>query len=371
MKQSIFIRAIIIPSAVFISVMFGGSYGTGREIVEFVSQNGPMGGLVSMGVIAVTYAMILFLCFELGRLYQVYEYRGLSRTILGKGWFLYEILIMIAMLIALAICTSAADAIAVDHFGLPKLTGGLGLLMIVTLLNYFGRDFVERAMVLAVCLLALVFLYLFYKALGTRGDQISQAFATSEPVQFSSVKSGLIYALGSGGFIPVILYCARDLNSRSDTTIAAIFAGGLVMVPAVFLHLAFMTVRPGIYDEILPAYWLVETVTSPAFLNIYVGTVFIMVALTGVGLLHGFIERIDKWRIGKTGAPLSKIGHGITAGSALILSSLFASMGLVALILKAYSFLSIAFLIVFFLPLFTIGAYKIFNLADSVESQHV
>lgn len=311
-----------------------------------------------MIVIAVSYSAILFLCFELARLYRVYEYRGLSRTILGKGWVLYEILILLGMLIALAICTSAADAIAVDHFDLPQFTGGIGLLLLVTVLNYFGRNMVEKSMLVAVILLGLVFIFLFYRVLGTLGEQITAAFKISEPARISAIKSGLVYALGSGGFIPVILYCARDLKTRAEVAMASAFSGFLIMIPALFLHLAFITAGSKIVDETLPAYWLVETVTSGTFLNIYVVVIFLMVALTGVGLLHGFIERIDQWRTEK-GAPLSNLGHSFTAGSALLLSSAFSSIGIVALILRAYSFLSIAFLIIFFLPLFTIGTYKI------------
>ena len=46
MNTAFLTRVFLIPSAVFLSVVFGGSYGSGREVVEFISKNGPMGGLV-------------------------------------------------------------------------------------------------------------------------------------------------------------------------------------------------------------------------------------------------------------------------------------------------------------------------------------
>jgi len=41
------IRTWILPGAVFQSVLVGGGYGTGREVVEFISRFGPMGELLS------------------------------------------------------------------------------------------------------------------------------------------------------------------------------------------------------------------------------------------------------------------------------------------------------------------------------------
>ena len=40
-----FIRTYIVPAAVFQSVIIGGGYGTGREVVEFITVHGPVGGL--------------------------------------------------------------------------------------------------------------------------------------------------------------------------------------------------------------------------------------------------------------------------------------------------------------------------------------
>ena len=41
----------IVPAAVFISVVMGGGYGTGREVVEFFTRYGLLGGLLGLSLI--------------------------------------------------------------------------------------------------------------------------------------------------------------------------------------------------------------------------------------------------------------------------------------------------------------------------------
>ena len=75
MSDSFLYRVLLIPSSVFLSVIFGGSYGSGREVMEFISKHGPTGGLISILTTFITYAIILFLCFEIDRIFRAFEYR--------------------------------------------------------------------------------------------------------------------------------------------------------------------------------------------------------------------------------------------------------------------------------------------------------
>ncbi|SVE47854.1 uncharacterized protein METZ01_LOCUS500708, partial [marine metagenome] len=55
MRDSYLFRVILIPTAVVLSVLFGASYGSGREVMEFVSSNGPSGGFVALAVLVMTH----------------------------------------------------------------------------------------------------------------------------------------------------------------------------------------------------------------------------------------------------------------------------------------------------------------------------
>ena len=148
MKQNSYLnRVVLIPSSVFVSVLFGGAYGSGREVVEFISRHGPLGGYIAIGTIALVFMACLFLVFELGRMFQQFEFRGFSGVLLGRARPAYELIIFIGLLISLAFCAAAAGGISANHFGLPDMVGGLALLLIIVNLTYLGRAFVERSMI--------------------------------------------------------------------------------------------------------------------------------------------------------------------------------------------------------------------------------
>lgn len=213
MFDSWLFRVMLIPSAVFLSVVFGGSYGTGREIMEFVSRHGPLGGLVALGAVVLTYGVLLSLSFEIARRFQAFEYRSFCQRLLGRGWFLYEVVIMIGMVITLAVCVTAAGTMLESRFKLPLWLGSISLLVIVFLLNYQGRKLVEKSMILSVTALFLVLAGLVYQLPGDTSTQIVQRFADDE-LDFSTLSSGAQYALVNGGFIPLLLYCAAGLRTK-------------------------------------------------------------------------------------------------------------------------------------------------------------
>jgi len=360
MLDSYLFRVFIIPSSVFLSVVFGGSYGTGREVMEFISQHGPVGGLIAIASVVVTYSVLLFATFELGRKFQQFEYRGFFQRLLGRFWFLYEIVILLGMLITLAVCTTAAGAIADSRFGLPVWMGSAALLLIVFVLTYQGRALVEKTMILAVLSLAVVLVALLFQLAGEPAQQIRQAFAT-EPVAWNAWQGGAQYALVNGGFIPLLLYCARGVQSRSQAGLAAVCAALVAVIPGLVFHYAFMSQFPAITQEELPAYHLMSMVGSKLFLDIYVVVLFVLISQTGVGMLQGFLERIDSWHLQRFDKPMNHMGHGVVAVGMVAGSMALSSMGIIALILAGYTFLALSFILVFAVPLLTRGLWLIFR----------
>ena len=99
-------------------------------------------------------------------------------------------------------------------------------------------------------------------------------------------------------------------------------------------------------------------------LNIYVLVMFVLVSQTGVGVLHGLIERIDAWHKRARGSSIGRLGHGAIAGGAVIISMALGSMGVVALILRGYTIMFMSFIVVFVIPLVTYGTYLVFKGRD-------
>lgn len=363
------VRVILVPSAVFLSVLFGGSFGSGREVVEFMSENGPAGGFISIAIIAAVYSTCLFLSFELSRLYKTYEYRGFFKLLLGRGWVIYELFITLAVVVALAICASSSGEVLNSRFGLPTLVGGFLLLLLVAGLNYGGRDIVERSMVVSVLALAALLIVLLAIVLATRNDAIASAFDLESSLS-SAVRDGFKYSITNVGFIPLLLFCGTQLKSRRETLIAGTFAGVAAIMPAVVFHLTFLADYPNVLDQTLPTYFMIEALTPALFLDAYVLVLFILIVQTGVGMLQGAIERIDSWRKESTGKGLGKLGHAGFASAAVLASAALSSIGLVNLIAQGYNYLSIIFAVIFVLPLLLLGIPRIVSQGRAERSRN-
>ncbi len=53
------LRVYVLPGAVVQSVMIGGGYGTGREIVEYFTRYGMVGGLLGLALVTLCFAILL------------------------------------------------------------------------------------------------------------------------------------------------------------------------------------------------------------------------------------------------------------------------------------------------------------------------
>lgn len=360
MLDTYLFRVLIIPSAVFLSVLFGASYGSGREVVEFVSSNGPTGGLFAILTLVTTHVILLLLSFELARLYRSYDYVSFFKVLLRRGWFLYEIVILVGLVIALSITTTVGGTVLEDHFGISAWIGSLMILGLVVVLNYYGRTIVEESMMISVTALFLVLAVLILQLVSGYSDQVTEAFAAHE-YEGGAVYKGLMYAIGGGGYLPLLLYCAIGLKSRSEVITAGVFAAVVAAIPALIFHFAFMAGYPTVIEQRIPTYWMFEQISTPLMLNIYVVVMFVLVAQTGVGVLQGLIERLDVWHQKKKGGPLTRAGHGAVAGVAVIFSMSLGSMGIVALILRGYTIMFASFIFVFVIPLLTYGVYLVYR----------
>ncbi|MGR8950295.1 MAG: hypothetical protein ACU84Q_19800, partial [Gammaproteobacteria bacterium] len=252
-----FVRSIFIPAAVFQSVIVGGAYGTGREVVEYISRFGPAGGLYAIAIIALAFSIVLALSFEFGRTFAAWNYRAYLRNLLGGGWVLYEILFLALLVLILAITGSAAGTVLSDRFGIP-INVGIGFMFIaVILLNYFGREIVNRTLSLGALLLVSVLVFFFIVVFIKHNENIISTFS-SNAADPGWLKSGVTFAIYNSALVPAIIYCASGLKSRGQAISAGILAGMLGVFPAAIFHVCFMAGYPEILKQQIPTYWMIE-----------------------------------------------------------------------------------------------------------------
>jgi uncharacterized membrane protein YkvI len=109
---------------------------------------------------------------------------------------------------------------------------------------------------------------------------------------------------------------------------------------------------------------MIGKLAVPYFLGVYVIILFGTIVQTGVGVLQGFNERLDGWSSDTRGRPLSRPLHALVAASVLLISFVLSSFGIVELVAKGYGSLAWGFLLVYILPILTVGIYKIFKLRN-------
>ena len=64
-------QVYIVPAAVFVSVVMGGGYGTGREVIEFFTRYGLLGGLFGTLVATCVFAPVSYTHLTLPTIYSV------------------------------------------------------------------------------------------------------------------------------------------------------------------------------------------------------------------------------------------------------------------------------------------------------------
>ncbi|MSQ66882.1 MAG: hypothetical protein EXR83_01630 [Gammaproteobacteria bacterium] len=348
----------LLPAGVFQSVVVGGAYGTGREVVEFLSAFGPWGGLAGTALVTLGFTAVLGASFEFARLFRVYNYRDFLHTLLGPSWVAYEICFLVLLTIVLAVTGAAAGRVLGEAFGMPAQVGTLLMLLMVVLCNFFGRRLVAVTLTAGAVAISLGLVALCTLVWQASGETLWATLATGE------IKSGWLshaaqFTMYNSALVPVLLYSTTAIERRGQALGAAFIAACAGVLPALVLHLSFMANYPQIITEPVPAYWLVVHYGTPVCLYIYVGLLFMTIVQTGVGVLQGLNERLDAWRTQRVGQAFPAWCHALLAASMTGLSLWLSRVGIVDLIAKGYGSLAWCFLAVFTLPLLTLGVWQI------------
>ena len=118
MSLSRFFAVYITPPSVFVAVLIGGGYGTGREIVEFFSKHGFVTGSGGLITSFFLFFLVLGATFDVARRLQAYEYSSFFKQLIGSVWWLYEVLyVLLAMLVLGVLSAAAGDLFAAGGSG--------------------------------------------------------------------------------------------------------------------------------------------------------------------------------------------------------------------------------------------------------------
>lgn len=353
-------RVYVVPAAVFVSVVMGGGYGTGREVIEFFTNYGLLGGLLGICVAVCVFALVLACTYEFARVFQVYDYRSFFVRLIGPFWICFEILYLLLFLLILGVVGSAAGNILEEEFDISSLVGMAGVLVLVVALVFFGREAIEKVLTVWSIGMYVVFVLYFVQVLDHSQIDVLAAIQNGT-VEVGWLRGGVLYAMYNLAIAPVLLFSTRAISSRSQAIFAGLFSGVVVMVPAGLFHLSYAVGYPAVLDEAVPNYWMMSQYATPLLLGIFLVALLGTLVETGAGLVQGLVERIEAVLKPGKGEALGHPGRTAIAIVSLGLGGLLGSIGIISLVAKGYSALSVGFALVYIIPVCTLGVVKIFN----------
>ncbi|MBO6576661.1 MAG: hypothetical protein JJ896_13615 [Rhodothermales bacterium] len=353
-----FYRTYLLPGLVFQSLVIGGGYGTGRELVEFFMQEGPVVGLWGMGIATLIWGVVIALTFELCRLGGHRDYRSFLRGLLGRWWPSYEVVYLIGLVLVVSVLGSAAGRIAAEMTGAPDLVGNALVIALVGVLAFYGTGLIERVLSVWSVALYAVFAAVVLVALSELGDGVRAAL-TEAPNEGSSLRAGARYAAYNVGLVPAILFVTRHLPSRRAALISGGLAGVLAMLPGVLIYLAMLGVYPAVLTEPVPSDFVLATLDLPLPRLVFQVILFGTFVETGISLVHGFNLRLDGM-LTERGRSLKRSERMAVAAGMLVVALFVAdAVGLIALIASGYGALTWAYWLVFVLPVLVVGLRRL------------
>jgi uncharacterized membrane protein YkvI len=352
-------QRLLLPGLAFKAVVIGGGYATGRELAEFFLPSGPWGGIAAMGLATAIWSGVCVTTFLFARARGARDYLTFTRALLGPGWVVFESAYVLFVVLILAVFGAAAGAIGAATLGLPTSAGTLLLMAAIALVTAYGNPSVERLFTYVSFLLYGVYVLFVVLAVTHFGARIASGFAARVPTD-GWAAGGLTYASYNIVGAVVILPVLRHLTSDRDAVIAGVIAGPLAMLPALLFFCCMIAYYPQIAGATLPSDFLLQRLNLPVFRLLFQVMIFAALLESGTGAVHAINERIDKaWRA-QRGEPLGRaarlsIALAILAGCMLLAER----FGLVTLIAKGYRALAAVILLVYVLPLLTIGVFRL------------
>jgi uncharacterized membrane protein YkvI len=358
--QTSWFKRYFLPGFMLKSVIIGGGYATGREFAEFFLSSGPAAAIFGIVIATVLFSLVYAATLEFARVHQTFEYRGFFRLLLGRGWVAFEALYLLMLLLILTVLSATVDSLLVETLQLPPGLGAALFSVLVATLAFFGTTMLERYLVIWSFVLYgfyVTFVALCLSRFGHDAVHTLQAAQLSAPG--TAAFNGLRYAGYNISTMTATLFCVRHLPRRRDALIGGFIGGPLAMLPGALFVFASFAFYPQIVTAPIPMHVLLANLNIPVFHTLFLLVVLTALIGTGAALIHAVNERIaaSGWRWSGT---LSRPGRAVTAVVLMLISTVIgARTGLIALVAQGYGMITYGFILLFMLPVLTVGVWRI------------
>ena len=132
------------------------------------------------------------------------------------------------------------------------------------------------------------------------------------------------------------------------------------MIPALLFFVAMAGLYPAILPEEVPANFVLDALGSRPFLIAFQIMLFGTLIETGTGMIHGVNERIAS-RLELQGREMPARSRVGVAVAFLVAAAGIAQFGLIGLIAKGYGTLTWVFILIYVVPILTLGVWRVVN----------
>jgi uncharacterized membrane protein YkvI len=357
----------VLPGIILQSVLIGGGYATGREIVEYGAKFGALGWLSGLATF-IGFAVVSILSFELVRMYRVYDFKSFLKTLIGPFYHVFDVVYILFMVIIIAVMSSATGAVVEKITGLNYWYGVAGITIVVGLLNYYGERIIAYFETIGTVLLYLGYLTFSLLVISHGGDNITRVFATGDhsfvpdATVTTALWTGVLYMAYNLVVFPASFFTVKAHRRRTDAIISGLISGILMVVPWFLTYYAVMAFYPSkeVLESPVPWVAMMQADNAPDWLflafSIIMGWTLIE---TATGIIHAMLQRIDTGLREAGRSEMTRSHRGALTVAILVVSVAFAKIGIIDLIAKGYNALAYAFIIMYLIPLLTVGVYKI------------
>jgi len=353
-----------LPGLMMLSVLIGGGFATGREIVEYGARYGRAGWLGGIGI-CLGFTLIGFFTFELARRNQTYDYRSFLRAIIGRAWVAFDICFIALAILIIAVMAAATGDILQQTLGVPASLGMAALVVLVGLINGLGYQAIERFKSFGTVVLFLS--YSYFAVLVTSQNwsvlttNLSLAATSTDAVSgWRVLWSGLLYVGYNLAIFPAAMGCLRRQSKLKHSIGASLLFGVFTAIPWFLTYFSLLAFYPSenVFSASVP--WLQMLGDQSVWVIMIFGLVvgWTLIA-TAVGVVHALMERIDNQLVEYQRKPLSSRRKSLLAVALLLVSLAFSQMGVIALIAKGYKVMAYAMMLVYALPVLVVGCYRL------------
>jgi uncharacterized membrane protein YkvI len=241
-----------------------------------------------------------------------------------------------------------------------------------------GRRAIERFKTVGTALLYAGFLLFAGLVIAATRTQLAAAFDRPPLEALDAVSTGAVLWAGvlyvgyNLAVLPATFFVLDEQTGRGHTLVAGLVTGLLATVPFVLTYLAIMGFYPDPAVIQAPVPWLtmLRKVGAEWVIGLYAFVVFWTLVETATGLIHAIVHRVDAHRVERGRRGLRPWQEGVFALAVLVLAALLSRFGLIALVAQGYSALAYGFLLLFALPLLTVGVWRLTLTRRPASMQH-